>query len=124
MPLAVISNVFFFLSPFEFVHVNSNRFPLFVQFPLEFVDGLALHCFLWQIVPFEFRVNFVGCMQYQVGIHEYQNDKSVPFVQNKKSIALVPKIFNWPKTIKPTTLSSWFKVAGGRALPLCGDNRL
>ena len=35
--------------------------------------------------------------------------------QNKKSIALVPKIFNWPKTIKPTTLSSWFKVAGGRA---------
>ena len=44
--------------------------------------------------------------------------------QNKKSIALVPKIFNWPKTIKPTTLSSWFKVAGGRATPLRGDNRL
>ena len=43
--LVVISNVFF-LSPFEFVHVNSNRFPMFVQFPLEFVDGLALHCFL------------------------------------------------------------------------------
>ena len=47
--------------------------------------------------------------------------------QNKKSIALVPKMFNWPKTIKPTTLSSWFKVAGGRAMrasPLRGDNRL
>ena len=27
--------------------------------------------------------------------------------QNKISIALVPKIFNWPMTIKPTTLSSW-----------------
>ena len=54
----------------------------------------------------------------EVGIHKYQNDKSVP---------LVPKIFNWPKTIKPTTLSSWFKVAGGRAMrasPLRGDNRL
>ena len=45
--------MFFFLSPFEFVHVNSNRFQMFVQFPLEFVDGLALHCFLWQIVPVE-----------------------------------------------------------------------
>ena len=30
--------------------------------------------------------------------------------QNKKSIPLVPKKFNWPKTIKPTTLSSWFKI--------------
>ena len=55
------------------------------------------------------------------GIHKYQNDKSVPFVP---SIALVPKLFNLPKTIKPTTLSSWFKVAGGRASPLRGDNRL
>ena len=47
--------------------------------------------------------------------------------QNKKSIALVTKIFNWPKTTKPTILSSWFKVAGGcakRASPLPGDNRL
>ena len=45
--------MFFFLSPFEFVHVNSNRFPIFVQFPHKFVDGLALHCFPWQIVPVE-----------------------------------------------------------------------
>ena len=59
-----------------------------------------------------------------MGIHKYQKDKSVPY-QNKKSIALVPKKFNWPKTIKPTTLGSWFKVAGGsvtHASSITGSN--
>ena len=35
--------------------------------------------------------------------------------QNEESVALVQKIFNWPKTIKPNILSSWLKVTGGRA---------
>ena len=33
--------------------------------------------------------------------------------QNKKTIALVPKTFNWQKNSKPTIFSSWFKVADG-----------
>ena len=49
-----------------------------------------------KIIMFHLKIMECGLM----GIHKYHN---------KKSIALVPKIFNWPKTTKPI-FSSWCKV--------------